>query len=668
MCHSVLIIGIVVFLWGLASAQTPPCASIFNNDTTTTLIDGATNAIFWVGNDLQVLFMVTNNANHSLWRSADGGRTWINQMPFLPNSTVPRNGSGTPMAGVSQIIPSVDPNTIYFLGFDGYYWVTRDRGNTYTFYDASLSGMYMLYFVAHPVNPGWLLGFYYNKCCSPTYADNTCNTVLWCHTDLSVSQDYGVTWSFLQSYVSPFYPYSFNWGDPASSTFTNETVYLLHWPAEPYDQRNLYWNNLIFEYTNDLYATPAIATQQSVWALIEVSNANGSVLLLALFDNTNGGTRLAVSRDNGVTLSLISFPDGVPSTSVFEDGYAFLDTTEGAIFVAVLIQTTSNVVYSNVYVSDLYTDEFVLSLQNLVWDVYGSGNVDFTPIEGLEGIYFANYYINGTTNKRSVMSFNKGGTWSWLTPPANSASCPSCSLNLIGPTSSTAPHFETAASALGLILAVGAVGPYVEPLANGDTYFSRDAGSTWVFLRNGSHLFEFGNSGAIIMMIDDDVNTNTVEWTLDQGLNWSQCQFVPLNDTVLYSALDIFTDPNSVGQILLLHTQRFDNSTNTTTYYMQYFNFESLFPRQCVGVNAPNTPNSDFETWNPSDINGECILGMNVTYVRRKQNAVCSMPLNFTTPETVTICSCTRADWMWYVDAEKKRLQHEVRQYAVCVT
>jgi hypothetical protein len=46
-------------------------------------------------------------------------------------------------------------------------------------------------------------------------------------------------------------------------------------------------------------------------------------------------------------------------------------------------------------------------------------------------------------------------------------------------------------------------------------------------------------------------------------------------------------------------------------------------------------------------INDECILGRNVTYVRRKQNVTCAVPENVTMPEFVNICACTRADWVW---------------------
>lgn len=46
-------------------------------------------------------------------------------------------------------------------------------------------------------------------------------------------------------------------------------------------------------------------------------------------------------------------------------------------------------------------------------------------------------------------------------------------------------------------------------------------------------------------------------------------------------------------------------------------------------------------------ISGECILGMNVTYVRRKQDTICKVPENFTIPQIINICSCTEADWVW---------------------
>jgi hypothetical protein len=111
-----------------------------------------------------------------------------------------------------------------------------------------------------------------------------------------------------------------------------------------------------------------------------------------------------------------------------------------------------------------------------------------------------------------------------------------------------------------------------------------------------------------------------------------------MTDTVcvalLYNALEIFSDADSIDTVFILHTQRVDNLTNTTSYFMHYFNLDSQIPRQCThffhttlcnsdsfihfftpihllscnwvlkcegaGESSPDTSFSDYETWNPT--------------------------------------------------------------------
>jgi hypothetical protein len=39
------------------------------------------------------------------------------------------------------------------------------------------------------------------------------------------------------------------------------------------------------------------------------------------------------------------------------------------------------------------------------------------------------------------------------------------------------------------------------------TFLSRDAGQTWYLIQNGSHIYEFGDHGAIIIMVDNTALT-----------------------------------------------------------------------------------------------------------------------------------------------------------------
>ncbi len=59
-------------------------------------------------------------------------------------------------------------------------------------------------------------------------------------------------------------------------------------------------------------------------------------------------------------------------------------------------------------------------------------------------------------------------------------------------------------NSVGLIIGCGNVGDYLS--LNSDeinTYLSRDGGLTWFEIRKGSHIYEMGNHGGIIVMADN---------------------------------------------------------------------------------------------------------------------------------------------------------------------
>ena len=61
--------------------------------------------------------------------------------------------------------------------------------------------------------------------------------------------------------------------------------------------------------------------------------------------------------------------------------------------------------------------------------------------------------------------------------------------------------FYSTPTALGIILGIGNVGKhlaYEEDEVN--TYLSRDGGVNWEEVRKGSHIYEIGDHGALILM------------------------------------------------------------------------------------------------------------------------------------------------------------------------
>ena len=74
-------------------------------------------------------------------------------------------------------------------------------------------------------------------------------------------------------------------------------------------------------------------------------------------------------------------------------------------------------------------------------------------------------------------------------------------------------------------MAVGNVGTELAPYQDSDTFLSRDAGFTWQEVHKDAHLWEFGDSGSILVMANDEEPTNFVLFSTDEGLNWREYEF-----------------------------------------------------------------------------------------------------------------------------------------------
>ena len=143
---------------------------------------------------------------------------------------------------------------------------------------------------------------------------------------------------------------------------------------------------------------------------------------------------------------------------------------------------------------------------------------------------------------RTRVTFNGGGEWRDLSPPrhfthaacarctpaadASSASAdPNCALHLHGPSSwhdgpGGRPAFYSHASAPGVVMAVGNAGPHLDSAADAlCTWLSRDGGRTWADVAPRASIYEFGNSGGIVLSArhEADGPTDTVSFSADGG-------------------------------------------------------------------------------------------------------------------------------------------------------
>ncbi|KAJ7786932.1 hypothetical protein B0H14DRAFT_2336892 [Mycena olivaceomarginata] len=78
---------------------------------------------------------------------------------------------------------------------------------------------------------------------------------------------------------------------------------------------------------------------------------------------------------------------------------------------------------------------------------------------------------------------------------------------------------------LPVAFAVGNVGESLGPYDQGDTFLSRDAGLTWEEIRKGPHVWEFGDSGGILVMAEENTATDHVLFSTNESLTWREYRF-----------------------------------------------------------------------------------------------------------------------------------------------
>jgi hypothetical protein len=102
----------------------------------------------------------------------------------------------------------------------------------------------------------------------------------------------------------------------------------------------------------------------------------------------------------------------------------------------------------------------------------------------------------------------------------------SCALHVHGYTERPDPRATySSPSVVGLVMAVGNVGEHLLPYTDGDTFLSRDGGFSWTEVHKDAHLWEFGDSGSILVMANDEEPTDHVLFSTDEGLNWREYKF-----------------------------------------------------------------------------------------------------------------------------------------------
>jgi len=281
------------------------------------------------------------------------------------------------------------------------------------------------------------------------------------------------------------------------------------------------------------------------------------------------------------------------------------------------------------------------------------GFVDFEKMIGLDGIALINIVsnpaeaiISGRKALQSRITHNDGGTWKPLAPPKQDSlgrpyecNTVNCALHIHGYTERPDPRATySSPSVVGLLMAVGNVGETLAPYTESDTFFSRDAGFTWEEVHKDAHLWEFGDSGSILVMANDEEPTDHVLFSTDEGLSWREYKFT--NDKIRVSSIVTVTSDTSRRFILM------GNYPRSSAAVVVHLDFSALTLLQCV-LNIEDPGHDDFELWSPSEERAErCLFGRQTLYHRRVRNKSCvvgNQPK--ATEKIVKNCACISSDF-----------------------
>ncbi|KAF9245428.1 hypothetical protein BU15DRAFT_71180 [Melanogaster broomeanus] len=197
-----------------------------------------------------------------------------------------------------------------------------------------------------------------------------------------------------------------------------------------------------------------------------------------------------------------------------------------------------NPFWSNLLKSNSNRAYFGLSIKNVNRNNIGS--IDFEMFVGLDGIAMINIVANlaeatlsGSKVLQTRITHNDGGTWRPVMPPElglQGKMHPCSNVGCVLHVHRYMEHIDARATysspgIIGIVIAVGNVGEVLAPYTKSDTFLSHDGGFTWEEVHKDAHLWEFGDSGSIIVTANNEEPADHVLFTTDEGLSWRQYQF-----------------------------------------------------------------------------------------------------------------------------------------------
>lgn len=129
------------------------------------------------------------------------------------------------------------------------------------------------------------------------------------------------------------------------------------------------------------------------------------------------------------------------------------------------------------------------------------------------------------------------------------------------------------------MIAVGNVGTELAPYTDSDTFFTRDGGFTWEEVHKDAHLFEFGDSGSVLVIANDEGPTDHVLYSLDEGISWNEYKFIGPGESKL-RVNEIVTVPKDTSRKFIL----FGHQDRREELVAVHLDFTAITSRKCEPI------------------------------------------------------------------------------------
>lgn len=338
-----------------------------------------------------------------------------------------------------------------------------------------------------------------------------------------------------------------------------------------------------------------------------------------------------------------------------QTGYTILDSGTQSLFLHVTTSKIPGQEIGTILKSNSNGTFYVSALPNV--NRNAQGYVDFDKIDIIEGVLMANVVANPNSKEekklQTLITYNEASKWHFLAPPAvdsenkkylcNGRPLSQCALHLQGFTER--PDFRDtflSQSAIGFLIGVGNVGEF---LGSSDmaTFISTDGGITWKEIRKGKYMWEYGDKGTILLLVDAENATNEVVYSTDDGQTWSTYEFTE-NPIQVWDLATVPTDTERKFVIFAGEDKKLKQDTKIFS-----IDFTHYFSRQCQ-LDLDNPLDDDFDYWTPRhpESADNCLFGRETKYLRRTPGHndcfIGLAPLDQGS-KVVRNCTCTRRDY-----------------------